>query len=323
MADSSSTSSSRAAPSRGQAHELRRFALRAGAFVLLLLALDAGVGAVLRRMYFAQRSGQLAETTYIIDHMHQPVVVVGSSRAQHHYVPGLLAAALGRPCYNAGRDGQGMLFYAAVLEQVFARYRPEVVVLDLNPRDLEHDTKGYDRLSELLPYVAEHPSLRRTVVLRSRFERWKLLSRAYPFNSMVLSIVQHDLVRHSRTARDSGYVPLHEDLSRRKGPVNPRASLPVAPFDPVKRDALLRTLALARAGGTRVVVVCSPQFASDVAAGSRAQLAALLRGQGLELWDYVDDPAWLVPSLYSDEVHLNDTGARRFSTELGARLAAR
>jgi hypothetical protein len=308
-------------PPVSQLHEVRLFAVRFGAFLLLLVALDAVAGLVLRKLYFAQSSGQYAETTYILDRMHEPVVVVGSSRAQHHYVPGVLARALGRPCYNAGRDGQGMIFYAAVLEQLFARYRPELVVLDMNPRELERDDLGYDRLSELLPYIEEHPSLRRYVELRSRFERFKLLSRAYPFNSRLLSVVQHTLV-HGGTSRDSGYVALHDDLSKRAGPVNRLGDAPSRPLDPVKRDALLRTLDRAQALHTPVVVICSPQYSGDCAAQSRAAMAALLRSRGVPMWDYSADSLYRSrPELFADEVHMNDAGARLFSAEVGARLA--
>ena len=224
MAGSSSTSSSDVARPVSQGRELRRLVARLALFVLVLGVLDFVLGTVLRRLYYSQTTGLFAETTYVVDHMQAPVVIVGSSRALHHYVPSVMRGPLGLSCYNAGRDGQSVLFSAAILEQIFARYRPKIVILDLNVRDLEHDSKAYDRLSELLPYVREHESFRRYADLRGPFERVKLLSRTYPFNSMILSIVQHNIARSLGARRDSGYIPLREDLAKRAGEEIGRAS---------------------------------------------------------------------------------------------------
>jgi hypothetical protein len=323
MAGSSSTSSSDRARPASQGRELRRVVSKLAIFALVLGALDFAIGSVLHRLYYSQTSGLFAETTYIVDHMQAPVVIVGSSRALHHYVPSVMSGPLGLSCYNAGRDGQSVLFSAAMLEQMFARYRPKVVILDLNVRDLEHDAKAYDRLSELLPYVREHESIRRYVDLRGPFERVKLLSRTYPFNSMILSIVQHNVVRSLGTKRDSGYIALRDDLAKRPGEVNPMQDLPATPIDPVKRDALLRVVALAKSAGTRLQVIVSPLYSGDRATQWRAAMARLLATAGVSVWDYTDDPEFRSdPHLFSDEVHLNHTGAVRFSALVAARLAA-
>ena len=80
MVGSSSTSSSR-----------RRFFLRAAQLVLWLVLVDLVGGWVLSVMFFRQPVGRFHNTTYALEEMSEELVVLGSSRALHHYDTALIA----------------------------------------------------------------------------------------------------------------------------------------------------------------------------------------------------------------------------------------
>lgn len=300
--------------------EWTTFAMRTAVFAALLFLMDAALGASFERLYFQQRTGAFAECTQILEQVRAPVLILGSSRALHHYVPEILSDSLGIACWNSGRDGQGLLFAEAALELTFARYHPKLVLLDLNPRELEHDNRSYDRLSELLPYVRRHPELRRYADMRGNFERFKLWSRVYPFNSMVLSIIWHIAPGSGQPLDTRGYLPLHGHalaprLGEREDPT------PAGPIDPIKRRALAHIAEMARTNGCRVIAIVSPIAPSDRARASRAKLASLVRETGLPLWDDAEEPTIVGDTrCFYDHAHLNDKGARRFTSLLVARL---
>ena len=59
------------------------------------------------------------------------VLLLGSSRTKHEYVPRIIADSLHMSVYNAGMDGNGMNYSMVVLESVLERTTPRLVVLDV------------------------------------------------------------------------------------------------------------------------------------------------------------------------------------------------
>ena len=90
--------------------------------------------------------------------------------------------------YNAGRDGNFMFYHLAVLKGVLNRYSPKIVILDFVAEEFAQNQYSYDRLSSLLPYYKSHPEMRSIINLKSKYEKIKLLSQIYPYNSLMLTI---------------------------------------------------------------------------------------------------------------------------------------
>lgn len=61
------------------------------------------------------------------------VLILGPSTANHHYDCRIIEDSLGLTCYNAGRDGQNIIYDAMVLEGFLTRCTPKMVVVDVGP----------------------------------------------------------------------------------------------------------------------------------------------------------------------------------------------
>src|ERR1700681_1259412 len=107
-------------------------------FIILicLFLLDKGLGLVLQHYYFKIRHGEQGRITYAIDSCVSETIILGSSRAEHHYVPPVMAEILNSSCYNAGKDKQGLIYSLAMLKMMYRRYSPKEIILDLNPTAL-------------------------------------------------------------------------------------------------------------------------------------------------------------------------------------------
>ena len=55
--------------------------------ILCAIIADKGLGLLLQHFYFKIRHGEQGRTTYAIDSCISEIVILGSSRAEHHYVP--------------------------------------------------------------------------------------------------------------------------------------------------------------------------------------------------------------------------------------------
>ncbi|HET7116179.1 MAG TPA: hypothetical protein VFI29_06795, partial [Hanamia sp.] len=168
--------------------DIFRFLLKSFVFLTILFILDYSIGNLLKYLYFRQGSGSLYAITYSIDSTKADLLVIGSSTAHHSYYPEAFQNRLGMSYYNTGNDGTSIFYHYAVLKSILKRYSPKMVILEFDIGEFNSDQKSYDRLSALLPYYYNHPELRPIIKLKSKFERIKLLSKIYPFNSMVYSV---------------------------------------------------------------------------------------------------------------------------------------
>ena len=104
--------------------------------LFIVFLLDFSIGKTLRYFYFKQKCGRQYRATYAIEKTTADVLIFGSSRAYHHYVPGIIEDKMQQSCYNTGSPGQSLLFNYATLKAILKRYSPKLIVLDVVPGDL-------------------------------------------------------------------------------------------------------------------------------------------------------------------------------------------
>ncbi|MCS6917807.1 MAG: hypothetical protein RMK52_04960 [Chitinophagales bacterium] len=249
MQASSSTSSSE----RSGGKALRRL-LRNGLLLLLaVVVLDQIGGLILRYLYFRQKAGPNAETTFLFSAMKADGLILGSSRGRRNYNSLVLSDTLGFRVYNGGHDGQTVFYELAVVRSVLNRYTPRLVIIDLNPEELYYRELHYDRLNVLAPYYHDYPEVRDIYLLRGvrdghwepgslrvrpakpsdnswdnfwfrlhameeylipiNTEKIKMLSGIYPYNSMPLDILSGIFRKRHSHA---GFKPLKGVISEQK-----------------------------------------------------------------------------------------------------------
>lgn len=234
------------------------------AFFAVLFLLDSLLGSILETAFLSTQGGDSSGRINSILQQRNEIVIFGSSRARCHYVSRTIESKLGVSAYNAGINGQGIIVQYAVEHMLLQRYRPKLIVLDLVPSDLFQ--MDYERLSILLPYYRD-PEVLEIVSGRSRNEKIKLLSRIYPFNSLVLQIL-NSLYRSERDDIVSkGYSGVYGSLidafeMRTKMNFGKKQKLNDSEdtrfFQQAKEQALRKFLHLAKERKIKVIACLSP-----------------------------------------------------------------
>ncbi|MFN8250501.1 MAG: hypothetical protein U0V75_01370 [Ferruginibacter sp.] len=286
--------------------------------LVTVFILDNAVGRLLRHFYFTETSGLNYRTTYSLDSAKPQVLIIGSSRANHHYIPAVFEAILNKTVYNSGRDGNGTFYQLSLMKTVLKRYTPEIIIIEYS----SVFTKGkeeYDQLSSLLPYYCSHPEIRPIVQLRSPYERVKMLSQVYPFNSQLFTIAVGNLELNKQRYKDyQGYVPLHNTW---KHPLDSAADTKDIPLDSLKVNAFKECLELAKAKGVKVLVVFSPIFQKYNYNQQVSVCSKICSDHQIPFWDYSKDTGFIKqPPLFQDILHLNEKGAILFSNMVANRI---
>lgn len=296
-----------------------RFFLNLLVMILILVSIDRVAGHFTKRLYFAEHTGVNYRTTYAMDSTTADILVFGSSRANHHYVPEVFEDSLKMSFYNTGRDGNFILYNYAVFKSVLSRYTPKIVILDLRPFELAYSSENYDRLSSLLPYYSYHPEIQSIINLRGKYEKYKLLSSIYPYNSTLLTVLFSFSAKAGKQSSDNnGYVPLYGMISDTTFVVQHQNNIR---FDSVNLHALESICSLCKAKSIRLVIVNSPSFVITIDPTSYQKLSKLALKYNATFIDYQNYPEFVKHAeLFKDRSHLNDKGARIFSALLAKKL---
>ncbi len=304
----------------------KRFLVNLLVFCGLLFAFDKGLGFILKQLYFKQVAGENYRATYSIDSTKADLLIFGSSRASHHYVPEVLEANLHMSTYNTGRDGNYLLYNYAVIKAVTQRYSPKMIILDVNPIALFYRKDDYDRLSTLLPYYDSHPEIRNIVNRRSKYERFKLYSALYPYNSLSLSVLVGNLeISKKFYVSDKGYLPFYAKMnsistSTVKMKDNPEEIYSDS-IDTFKIAALKDIAEICLKKKIPLVFVFSPVYTKSNNELANSKLNTILKAYNVRYIDYSEDSTFVNhPQYFQDESHMNDDGARIFSKKLAEAL---
>ena len=175
--------------------------------IIILFTLDFSIGHFCKHLYFSQKSGLNYRTTYALEKTNEDMLIFGSSRANHHYNPQIFTGVTGLSCYNVGRDGQSIFYHHAVQKATLTRYKPKIIILDVVFTDFEsaQSEESLDRLAALLPYYKTHKEIQNIVNQRSKFEKFKLWSKIYPYNSLILTILKYNFIA-TKQMDLSGYI---------------------------------------------------------------------------------------------------------------------
>ena len=285
-------------------------------FFVLIFLLDYSIGNILKYFYFRQDSGLQYRTTYSIEKTKADILIFGSSRANHHYDPRVFEKRLNFSFYNAGRDGNYILYHLAVLKAVLKRYSPKIVILDFVADEFQKNEDSYSRLSSLLPYYKSHTEIRSIIELKSRFEKVKLLSSIYPYNSSLFTIAVGNTEFNKKRSEDiQGYVPLTRVWNET---IQADMSLISYEIDSNKIKAYESFIHNCIKSEVKLYIVCSPYFIRSNHINYSVKIGQeIAKKYNIDFFDYSRDSVFINNSkLFADILHLNEKGAKVFSNLL-------
>ncbi|HXS36030.1 MAG TPA: hypothetical protein VN721_04980 [Flavipsychrobacter sp.] len=289
-------------------------------FLFLLFVCDRALGLLLQYFYNRQVGGlESANTTYVLTKAKDDIVIFGSSRATHHYIPSILEDSLHKTCYNAGRVGRFILFDDALLAGTVKRYKPHLVILDIS--DNEFDTKMASQkqkdivVSSLLPYINNNAIYASVKTLNSKQIILANIFHSYKYNSEVLSVFKRFLKPVKSVSR--GYEPLPgtvlpPDLTR---PIDTESYSE----DSSLKNAFVDFCKTCEENKIKLLVIVSPSY-EKIVNNSKEAIRNICSNYNSTFMDFTDDTEFLKEQLYYDTRHLNSTGAILFSERLASKM---
>lgn len=300
---------------------MKKGLLRFGVAVFIVLTsvvmIDLVVGKTLDWMLpQISNQGATGKTYFSLYDVNTPVVIVGSSRASHHYVTQQVEDSIGLPAYNVARDGCFFSHNSCVVNSIIDRYNPKLIIWE---NCFEYLYEGVDDpFVNLYPYYGTNKWV--TAAIKEELpwsEYARLNSKIYQYNSVIHRILMRYRSRNSYTEEtEKGYEPLEPKKLIKKLELGPEkltgtklSETRLARFDSI--------LSRAENKGIKMVIVDSPRyFIQDSINISRDKMEEISKKHGMLFIDNTHLPFFMEhDEMFADPTHMNSNGAEIY-TEL-------
>lgn len=239
------------------------------------------------------------------------IVVLGSSRASHHYQSQILEDSISMSVYNAGMEGRGATYADGVLKAIVSRYTPRAIILDMNYSEI--DGRWNDKINTLKPYYRQFPNiLELACKVEGEQERIKCVANTYLFNSMTINMLNSFI-----SSRDDkkGFMPLYNKSNTTQLSFQPEETM--LEHDSTYMYVIEDIIRTCKTHKIKLIAVVSPML------DSHKERSALLKEyfaqREVNFYDYSNHELLIIhPEWFYDQRHLNAEGAKAFTMLLSS-----
>ena len=260
-------------------------------------------------------SGDTLRTRFICDEVNDEVLIMGSSRAIHHYIPSIIEEKLKKSVFNCGKRGRFFLYQTAVIDCILNRYSPKLIVWDMeSPLVLGmKEPDDFARLSILNSYYDTNQYVNRLIQSKSNFEKYKMYLKLYRYNTHIFHYCAAFLLKSKGIPEGKGYIPLYgikENLNQPK-------QMCIEDICYQENVELFKhVLEVCSQKKVPLVVSFSPRFTNDNAFDTiqYKKLLEVVNEYNVPLINFYHHPDFMSDSnLFCDAGHLNNDGAKLFT----------
>lgn len=285
---------------------MKKYLIKIALFFVAVAVLDILFGIACQYMNSHSKGGGVKSRYYVCKESNEDVLVFGSSRAKHHYVPDIIEDSLGMTCYNTGEDGNGIILCYGFLKMIMQHYSPKLIIYDVTGFDMyEDDNMKY--LDLMKPYYHE-PGVDSIFWVVNPKTRYIMSSNLYRYNTTCLRVFGNYI--HPMTNYPKGYSALCKTIDYEPEIINNI----LKPVDTVKICYFEEFIRLSKKNDIGLICCVSPSYkapSDDEYYNSLKQLCKQYDIPFLYYGAYSDIS--FEKQYFQDRTHMNDTGARKYT----------
>lgn len=295
---------------------MKRYLIKIALFFIAVAVVDMLFGLVCQYMNNHSKGGGVKNRYYVCKESNEDVLVFGSSRAKHHYVPDIIEDSLGVTCYNTGEDGNGIIYCYGVLKMIIQRYSPKLIIYDVSDFDMyEDDNMKYVDL--LKPYYYE-PGIDSIFWSVNPKTRFMMLSNLYRYNTTCLRVFGNYI--HPMTNYPKGYYALNNTMDY-EPEISAVRNNETKNVDTLKIHYFKEFIQLTKNNNISLICCVSPSYKASADDNDYYPIKKLCVEFGVPFLYYgADTDISSNKSLFQDRIHLNDSGARKYTKIIAGKL---
>ncbi len=292
---------------------MKKFLLKVLLFFALVVVMDFAWGYVFSWLRTHAKGGSTANCEYIANYANEDVIILGSSRATHHYVPQIIEDSLGLSCYNCGEEGNGIVLAYGRFKLLTNRYKPKLIIYEMTP-EYDYSTKGSNTkyLGYLRPYYNEQGIQDIFADFDKELSFLKMQSKMYQNTAKLLPNLVDNLIFRDNM---KGYAPLSGKIDVDK--IDKTISNKYETIDSLKLSYVERMILEAKEDSIRLVFMISPSLGTNSVTLNYEPEIALCKKHGIPYNDFINYKSIADnPEYFQDIGHMNKDGAIAYTQML-------
>lgn len=292
---------------------MKKFFINIITFGFCLVILDVFVGFLSGGLGSSANGGLTRENYYIAKESLDDIIILGSSRAKHHYDPFIIEDSLGMSCYNMGLDGNGIILAYGRYKMLLERYTPKLIIYEVST---SFDIYKYDENTRYLTNLRQYYDVEgvKNIVdqIIDEKEKIKMQSVMYRNNSKLLPAVIDNVINRNL---QKGYVPLYRVMNE---PVKDFVSKEnVLEIDSAKLNLFESFICDVKSKDIGLILMVSPTYRGKDCENEYCEVIKLCNKYNVkfvcnnDMVGIVDDYR-----LFQDRAHMNNTGANKYTCEI-------
>lgn len=278
---------------------------------------DFVVGRVCDNLWFkipyTQSEG--ARANYYIYNTDADVVVIGASRATHHYVPEVLSDSLNMSVVVTGRDGHDFIYNSCILHCILERYTPRLVIFDLGEGWISGTCMN--RIGSLNPYYNTDAYIKDAIHEAGDWSTKAMMhSNMYRYNGKILRMLNGYM---SAPEIHDGYIPIANEPNLKTTHAELKRKDVIEQANAVELKHLKDIFEWSKQYGFDLIVFDSPRYLLN--SENYKTIMPLCEEYGIPCFDYSNDSLFMQhPEWFKDESHLNDAGAHVYTSIISKQI---
>ena len=288
---------------------MKKFLVKILFFFVAIAILDTIYGLACQYMNDHSKGGGIKSRYYVCKESNEDVLIFGSSRAKHHYVPDIIEDSLKVSCYNTGEDGNGIILSYGFMKMITQRYSPKLIIYDVTRFDIyEDDNMKY--LDLMKPYYHE-TGIDSIFWYVNPKTRYMMLSNLYRYNTTCLRVLGNFI--HPMNNYPKGYCALYKTMDYE--PVIRESE--TKKVDSLKIHYFRKFIQLAKDKDIQLICYVSPTYKVSSNEDYYLPVKQLCLQYDVPFFYYADCPIFSGKKKYfQDRTHMNHTGACQYTEEV-------
>lgn len=284
---------------------MKKFLLKVLLFFVCVAVMDVLFGCGFSWLRSHVKGGSTANCEYIANKANEDIIILGSSRATHHYIPQIIEDSLRMSCYNCGEEGNGVVLAYGRLKMLTNRYKPSLILYEVTP---VYDYEKKDPYSKYLGYLRPYYDKEgiKTVFddFDNDFSSLKMLSEMYKNTGRLLPDVADNIVFREN---NKGYSPLFGEM----GAINVKDERDSdIEIDSLKLSYLEKLICLVKSKDIPIIFIVSPKFGANSDVSHYNPALDLCEKYDVPFFNFINyPPITSCPNLFQDLTHLNHKGS--------------
>ena len=278
--------------------------------LLAIVLIDVVFGYACRYLSTHAKGGDTYAINLIANEANEDIIILGSSRAIHHYVPSIITDSLNMSAFNAGRDGNGIITMFGRLLMLTSRYTPKLVVFEVTS-SFDIDKSDNHKYLDVLKRHYDKTGIDGMFASIDERECIKMNSNLYRFNTSFIQLLSDNVLPMQMVLSD-GYKPMYGKLTYEPKKKEVNKDVEVI-WDPIKKMYFKKMVELCKEKNIKLIFAISPFYGAPKKE-SYTPIIDFCKKNNIPLLNHYCDSSFIQnKDFFADPSHLNDDGAKFYS----------